>query len=229
MNSVLFQITKSKTVSVYFTGCCYYLNSAINPFLYSLLSKRFRRGFHDLTRKILKLFQKHSFKISLNGVNGQVSNNSPIPNIPSSMIVNHNSSILMNQAEIQKEKPSPALKRYHEMRSYPNLLHDILIKEDINKSDLEVKKDSKDKTNQNETIKTAVSLMNLSSKSKMNEYKHQIRSFDDYQDDEEARILLTYENDEKLKCRYKVMFKTKSNADTKFIINTLNRKKCNSE
>ena len=64
------------------------------------------------------------------------------------MIVNHNSSILMNQAEIQREKPSPALKRCHEMRSYPNLLHDILIQEDINKLDLEVKKESKGKINQ---------------------------------------------------------------------------------
>ena len=214
---------------VNFTGCCYYLNSAINPFLYSLLSKRFRRGFHDLARKIIKLIQKHSFKISLKRVNGQVSNNSPVPNIHSSLIVNHNSSILMNQAEIQKEKPSPALKRYHEMRSYPNLLHDIMMKDKINELDLEVKKDSKDNCNHNRTIKTAESLMNLSSKSKMNEYRYQKRSFDDYQDDEEARILLTYENNEKLKCRYKVMFKTKSNADTKLIINTLNRKKCNSE
>ena len=145
------------------------------------------------------------------------------------MIVNHNSSILMNQAEIQKEKSSPALKRHYEMRSYPNLLHDILMQEDINKLDLEVRKDSKDKINQNRTIKSAESLMNLSSKSRMNEYKYQIRSFDDYQDDEEAKILLTYANNEKLKCRYKVMFKTKSNADTKLIINTLNRKKCNSE
>ena len=35
-----------------FTGCCYFLHSAINPFLYSLLSKRFRRGFHDLSNRI---------------------------------------------------------------------------------------------------------------------------------------------------------------------------------
>ena len=30
------------------SGCFYLLSSAINPFLYSLFSKRFRRGFHDL-------------------------------------------------------------------------------------------------------------------------------------------------------------------------------------
>ena len=31
-----------------FLGCFYLLSSAINPFLYSLFSKRFRRGFYDL-------------------------------------------------------------------------------------------------------------------------------------------------------------------------------------
>ena len=35
-----------------FKGCCYLLNSAINPFLYSIFSKRFRRGFADLLRSM---------------------------------------------------------------------------------------------------------------------------------------------------------------------------------
>ena len=33
-----------------FSGCCYFLSAVVNPFLYSLLSKRFRRGYHDLVR-----------------------------------------------------------------------------------------------------------------------------------------------------------------------------------
>ena len=41
-------------LNLYFSGCCYFLSSAINPFLYSLLSKRFRRGFHDLKYKLLR-------------------------------------------------------------------------------------------------------------------------------------------------------------------------------
>ena len=41
-------------------GCCYFLSSAINPFLYSLLSKRFRRGFHDLTHKVIKNWKNRS-------------------------------------------------------------------------------------------------------------------------------------------------------------------------
>lgn len=31
-------------------GACYYLSSTVNPFLYSLLSVRFRRGFQDVLR-----------------------------------------------------------------------------------------------------------------------------------------------------------------------------------
>ena len=73
------------------------------------------------------------------------------------MIVNHNSSVLINPAEGPNEIPSPALKRYHVMRSYPNLLHDILFQEDMNISDLEVKKDSKDNMNLSRAIKTAES------------------------------------------------------------------------
>ena len=35
-------------IHLIFSGCFYLLSSAINPFLYSLFSKRFRRGFYDL-------------------------------------------------------------------------------------------------------------------------------------------------------------------------------------
>ena len=35
-----------------FLGCCYLLNSAMNPFLYSIFSKRFRRGFFDLLQRM---------------------------------------------------------------------------------------------------------------------------------------------------------------------------------
>ena len=35
-----------------FSGCCFFLSSVVNPFLYSLLSKRFRRGYQDLIIKI---------------------------------------------------------------------------------------------------------------------------------------------------------------------------------
>ena len=35
-------------------GVFYYFNSALNPILYSLMSKRFRRGFSDIKRNLLK-------------------------------------------------------------------------------------------------------------------------------------------------------------------------------
>ena len=43
-------ITEKKFYTISFAGGCYYLSSTANPFLYSLLSKRFRRGFHDVLR-----------------------------------------------------------------------------------------------------------------------------------------------------------------------------------
>ena len=50
-------------------GCFYYLSAAINPFLYSLLSKRFRRGFCDLKTKVKRhIFQK---QVDSNNVNVQ--------------------------------------------------------------------------------------------------------------------------------------------------------------
>lgn len=48
-------------------GCFYYLSAAINPFLYSLLSKRFRRGFCDLQTKVKRhIFQNHVDSNTLN-------------------------------------------------------------------------------------------------------------------------------------------------------------------
>ena len=56
LNSSILEFTYSWS----FIGCCYFLSSAINPFLYSLLSKRFRRGFHDLSYKLIKKWRKKS-------------------------------------------------------------------------------------------------------------------------------------------------------------------------
>ena len=48
-------------------GCFYYLSAAINPFLYSLLSKRFRRGFCDLQTRVKRhIFQNHVDSNTLN-------------------------------------------------------------------------------------------------------------------------------------------------------------------
>ena len=42
------------------SGCCYLLNPAINPFLYSIFSKRFRRAFFDLLLKSnIRCFNKN--------------------------------------------------------------------------------------------------------------------------------------------------------------------------
>ena len=36
-----------------FPGVFYYFNSVLNPILYSLMSKRFRRGFSDIKRNLI--------------------------------------------------------------------------------------------------------------------------------------------------------------------------------
>ena len=50
-----------------FLGCCYLLSSAINPFLYSIFSKRFRRGFYDLINGCCKRQEKEG-KRPLNNI-----------------------------------------------------------------------------------------------------------------------------------------------------------------
>lgn len=43
-------VSKSNLYPSFSLGACYYLSSTVNPFLYSLLSVRFRRGFKDVLR-----------------------------------------------------------------------------------------------------------------------------------------------------------------------------------
>ena len=57
-----------------FLGCSYLLHSAINPFLYSICSKRFRRGFLDVFNKSVKSsskkhekYNQYGNEISFNG------------------------------------------------------------------------------------------------------------------------------------------------------------------
>ena len=50
---------------ILFLGCFYLLSSAINPFLYSLFSKRFRRGLYDFSRYCTG---KSKIKHSMRGV-----------------------------------------------------------------------------------------------------------------------------------------------------------------
>ena len=166
----------------------------------------------------------NSFKVPSNRANGQVSNNTPIPMIPSSMIVNQNSSILMNPIEDRSDVSDQYLKRKYKIRSYPNLYQDTN-QENRMVVALEFENRSEEINNHKTSTRGAESLTNLSSRTKPRDYNYKTGRFNDSFEDEEARVLLIKQS----KCRYKVMFKTKSNADTKLILNTVNRKKCNSE
>lgn len=57
-----------------FLGCCYFLSSTINPFLYSLLSKRFRRGFHDLKHKLKGYVNRIPFRNTLTNTSSRIKN-----------------------------------------------------------------------------------------------------------------------------------------------------------
>ena len=42
-------LTHSQHVLFMVSGVFYYFNSTLNPILYTIMSKRFRRGFNDIT------------------------------------------------------------------------------------------------------------------------------------------------------------------------------------
>ena len=64
-----------------FLGCCYFLSSTINPFLYSLLSKRFRRGYHDLKYKMKNYLNAKVPFLNTSTHTSSRNQNAPIPMI----------------------------------------------------------------------------------------------------------------------------------------------------
>ena len=80
-----------------FLGCCYFLSSTINPFLYSLLSKRFRRGYYDLKYKM-----KNYLNSKVPFLNTSTHTSSRIQNAPIPMIsLNRNQSLKFYTKKIQ--------------------------------------------------------------------------------------------------------------------------------
>ena len=80
-----------------FLGCCYFLSSTINPFLYSLLSKRFRRGYYDLKYKM-----KNCLNSKVPFLNTSTHTSSRIQNAPIPMIsLNRNQSLKIYTKKIQ--------------------------------------------------------------------------------------------------------------------------------
>ena len=208
-------------------GCCYFLSSAINPFLYSLLSKRFRRGFHDLKRKIVKHYRKYFFRSTSSRANRQSSNHTPIQIIPSASP--QNPVIQVNSNEGHRQKPNQSFNRQYETRSYPTVLHGAEVCENKMVFGIEMPNFSQKNKDEELVVKCTESLMNLPLTAKSKDQKQPKREVKESHESEEARIFLREDNNEKLKCRYKVVFKSSSNADTKLIVNTLKNKKCTSE
>ena len=145
------------------------------------------------------------------------------------MIVNYNSSNMLNQHGSQKEITKMVSRLPNETRSYPTVLNNDSCYDNRMMLSLELETFSKNNNHCNISTRCTESLMNLSSSAKPKDCKRSRRTFHKDYEAEEAKILLTYQNNELLKCRYKVMFKTRSNADTKVIVNTLKKKKSSSE
>ena len=69
-----------------FLGVFYYFNSMLNPFLYSVMSKRFRRGFSDLRGSI-----NHSFHVCIPKESNNCSNGKPHISLSPSVVPPHSS------------------------------------------------------------------------------------------------------------------------------------------
>ena len=136
---------------------------------------------------------------------------------------------MLNQHGSQKEITKMVSRLPNETRSYPTVLNNDSFNENRMMLSLELETFSQNNNHCNISTRCTESLMNLSSSAKPKDCKRSRRTFHKDYEAEEAKILLTYQNNELLKCRYKVMFKTRSNADTKVIVNTLKKKKSSSE
>ena len=178
----------------------------------------------------MKYCQKH-FVWESSRVSRQSFNNTPIQLIPSASP--QNPLIEPSSNEAQRQKPKQSFKRQFETRSYPIVLDGAICYTAITENKLFLGNDVKNFLQKTENKKLSVrcteSLMNLPSTTKSKDQKHPRGELKESHDSEEARILLRDDNNEKLKCRYKVVFKTSSNADTKLIVNPLKNKKCTSE
>ena len=186
-------------------GCCYFLSSAINPFLYSLLSKRFRRGFHDLTHKIIESLRYRSSSASReNQVNHQVvARPSTLPN---------NFSFCYKERQVKNRN---TLKRHF------NLPNSSVVYNDNDLRDhqmLELKMQEISDQNKNNSLGYKSSIDGLSEQNQVT-----IEKFN-YDDIKKSGSMIKQKK-KHLNCKYKVVFKSQSNQQgTTLIVNAKNEK-----
>lgn len=190
-------------------GCCYFLSSAVNPFLYSLLSKRFRRGFEDIKHKLLRNWQ------NLTSRNSSTADNRNTRTVPKKLApLPNNYSFRFNNKKVQSRN---ALKRHFE------LVSSSIVKLDDKPLGLELEMQSI-AHGANQSVKDCSSSPSgLPLPHVDNDYQ---RIADLKKNDvDKIACMLKSNKSERLKCKYKVMFKTTYNTDTTVIVNPSGIKK----
>ena len=187
-----------------FTGCCYFLSSAINPFLYSLLSKRFRRGFHDLKRKVITGWRSRIFHRTLSRDNNDACHTpGPFPSLPNNYSFRCNTKPIHNRNALKRHFDIPlslAAKCEDENQSEENQameMQGIVLPNGI----------------RNGRGYTAI-LTSPPYNGKISQKAEELHNCE-----VEQIACMLKRNDEPLNCKYKVVFKTRENADTRVIVN----------
>ena len=198
-----------------FPASCYFLSPAINPYLYCILSKRFRRGFHDLRRKMNKWFNNVSTQSSTNQESMYVYQ-SPIhvrslPNYTSLRYISkkvQTRNALLRHFEI----PLPSILNYHTEGPTHNRSNiDIEMTNIVTQTN---EPDRNDGINLTHTARIHNGSTISSTESEEVQYK-----------DKRGSEKNTKNRSMKENCKYKVIFKNSVNSDTTVIINNTSRKR----
>ena len=198
-----------------FPASCYFLSPAINPFLYCILSKRFRRGFHDLKRKMNKWFNSSSLQSSSNQESVYVYQ-APIQvrSVPNYSSLRYISKKVQTRNALLRhlDLPLPSILNFHTEGPTHN-------KNDI---DMEmtriVNQTSKLDRNNGMNLAHTVSI-HKGTTINSTEWKDVLHK------DKRNSENNTKNSSMKENCKYKVIFKNDSNSDTTVIINNTCRKR----
>ena len=175
------------------------MSPAINPFLYCILSKRFRRGFQDLKRKVNKWFNSSSTHSSSNQeaiyVHHPPTFVRSLPNYPS---VRHGPKKVQTRSALLRHTEDPT-----------NIRNDI----DIEMTGMANQRNELDHNNDMNLVSIHKETRNGSNKSEEYRYK-----------DNRSSQHNTKGSSVKENCKYKVIFKTNLNSDTSILNNDTSRK-----
>ena len=209
-SSVIFAIFTNDLHLIYFyivIGCCCFLSSAANPFLYSLLSKRFRRGFHDIKQNILSNCRRLMYQSS-SGFNNQSTRPEPrqVLSLPNNYPFRFTNKKVQSRNTIKRHfnQASSSLDKF---------------KNQTQGLEFEMQDSAYEA---NHIVNGFASSSSGPVQPRIHPY---IQRTDELKAHDGRRLSFKAKSNEHLKCKYKVMFKTDSNTDTILIVNSKKRKK----